>query len=93
MSQHIGNIIIIIKKQKTHITHLDLNKRCLLMYIYRNQMFLYKKYGPTGPCHIMVQQNRLTSLIKNGTHMFHTIKGPLRNPQLPLPQEEVVAHP
>ena len=56
-------------------------------------MFLYKKYGPTGPCHIMVQQNRLTSLIKNGTPKYHTIKGPLRHPQLPLPQEEVVAHP
>jgi hypothetical protein len=41
----------------------------------------------------MVQQNRLTSLIKNGTHMYHTIKVPLRHPQLPLPQEEVVAHP
>jgi hypothetical protein len=41
----------------------------------------------------MVQQNRLTSLIKNGTHKYHTIKGPLRHPQLPLPQEEVVAHP
>jgi hypothetical protein len=27
-------------------------------------MFIYKKYGPTGPCHIRVQQNRLTSLIK-----------------------------
>jgi hypothetical protein len=48
-------------------------------------MFLYKKYGPTGPCHIMVQQNRLTSLIKNGIHKYHTIKGPLRHPQLPPP--------
>jgi hypothetical protein len=62
------------------------------MYIYHNQMFLYKKYGPTGPCHIMVQQNRLTSLIKNGIHMYHTIKGPLGHPLLPLPPEEVVAH-
>jgi hypothetical protein len=27
-------------------------------------------------------------------HSIHnTIKGPLRHPQLPLPQEEVVAHP
>jgi hypothetical protein len=41
------------------------------MYIYRNQMFVYKKYGPTGPCHIMVQQNRLTSLIKNGIHISY----------------------
>ena len=52
-----------------------------------------QKYGPTSPCHILVQQNWLTSLIKNGTHMYHTIKGPLRHPQPPLPQEEVVAHP
>jgi hypothetical protein len=41
----------------------------------------------------MVQQNRLTSLIKNGTHKYPTIRGPLRHPPLPLPQEEVVAHP
>ena len=34
-------------------------------------MFLYKKYGPTGLGHIMVQQNRLTSLIKNGTHISY----------------------
>jgi hypothetical protein len=66
---------------------------CLLMYIYQNQMFLYKKYGPTDPCHIMVQQNQLTSLIQNGIHMYHTIKGPLGHPLLLLPWEEVVAHP
>ena len=52
-----------------------------------------QKIGPTSPYHIMIQ-NRLTSLIKkNGTQKYHTIKGPLRHPQLPLPQEEVVAHP
>ena len=26
-------------------------------------------------------------------YTYHTITGPLRHPQLPLPQEEVVAHP
>jgi hypothetical protein len=53
LPQHIGNIdiIIIIIKNKTHVTHLDL-KICLLMYIYNNRMFTYKKYRPFGPCHI-----------------------------------------
>jgi hypothetical protein len=40
----------------------------------------------------MVQQNRLTSLNPNGTHKYHTIRGPARQPPLLLPQEEVVAH-
>jgi hypothetical protein len=35
-------------------------------------------------------KNRLTSLSKLYTN---TIRGPLSHPQLPLPQEEVVAHP
>jgi hypothetical protein len=39
-------------------------------------MFIYKKYGPTGPCHIRVQQNRLTSLIK----MVHTYQGASKAP-------------
>jgi hypothetical protein len=54
-------------------------------------MFIYKKWahrpvpylGTTKPAH---QPNQ------NGTYKYHTIKGPLRHPQLPLPQEEV-AHP
>jgi hypothetical protein len=40
--------------------------------------------GTTKPAH---QPNQ------NGTHKYHTIRGPLRHPLLPLPQEEVVAHP
>jgi hypothetical protein len=40
--------------------------------------------GTTKPAH---QPNQ------NGTHKYHTIRGPLRHPPLPLPQEEVVAHP
>ena len=56
-------------------------------------MFKYKSiHGPAGPCHLMVQKTRLTSLSKN-TRIHNTIKGPLRHPQLPLPPEEVVAHP
>jgi hypothetical protein len=60
------------------------------MYIYRNQMFIYKNIGPLARA-TSWYKTRLTSLIKN--HIHHTIKGPLRHPQLPLPQEEVVAHP
>jgi hypothetical protein len=62
------------------------------MYIYRNQMFLYTNMGPLAHATSWYNKNRLTSLIKNGTHMYHTIKGPLGHPLLPLPQEEVVAH-
>jgi hypothetical protein len=40
--------------------------------------------GTTKPAH---QPNQ------NGTHKYHTIRGPLRHPPLPLPPEEVVAHP
>ena len=38
-------------------------------------------------------KNRLTGLSKLYTKIHHTIRVPLMHPQLPLPQEEVVAHP
>jgi len=53
-------------------------------------MFVYKNMGPPARATSRYNKNRLTSL--NDTYIYHTIKGPLRHPQLPLPQEEV-AHP
>ena len=54
------------------------------------RMFTYTKiHWPTGPCHIMVQK-LAHQPIKT---IYNTIRGPLSHPQLPLPQEEVVAHP
>jgi hypothetical protein len=46
---------------------------------------------PAGQCHTSVQ-NRLTSLY-NQKDLHDTIRVPLSHPQLPLPQEAVVAHP
>jgi hypothetical protein len=56
-------------------------------------MFTYtKKYiGPQARA-TSWYKNRLTSLSKI-VYKIHTIRGPLSHPQLPLPQEEVVAHP
>jgi hypothetical protein len=57
MSQHIGNNHHHHQKTKTHIQHLDL-KRCLLIYICRRQMFIYKNMGPLA---------RATSWYKTGS--------------------------
>ena len=55
-------------------------------------MFTYKKYGPFGPYHI--NGTKLDSpAYQKDTKIHHTIRGPLGHPQLPLPQEAVVAHP
>jgi hypothetical protein len=57
------------------------------MYIYNNRIFTYN-IGPTA---------RATSMVQKSAHQpikkVHTIRGPLKHPQLPLPQEAVVAHP
>ena len=54
-------------------------------------MISYKKiHRPAGPCHIMVQNSAHQP---NQNQYTKYIKGPLRHPQLPLPQEEVVTHP
>jgi hypothetical protein len=64
------------------------------MYIYIGTKCLYtKNMSPLARATSWYNKTRLTSLIKNNTHKYHTIRGPLRHPQLPLPQEEVVAHP
>jgi hypothetical protein len=84
LSQHIGNIDIIIIKTKTHVQHiLDPKNMYTHIYILASpaiRMFTYKKYIGS-PAY------------QKGTKMPHTIRGPLGHPQLPLPQEAVVAHP
>ena len=71
-------------------------KTCILIYIYKwafqaIQMFIYnKKYIGPQACATSWYKSRLTSLSKLYTN---TIRGPLFHPQLPLPQEKVVAHP
>jgi hypothetical protein len=96
LSQHIGNIDIIIIKNKTHVTHLDLEN--VYSYIYQGlpvhpNVYIQKNiYRPTGPCRISVQKLG-SSAYQKDTKMPHTIRVPLMHPQLPLPQEEVVNHP
>jgi hypothetical protein len=80
MSQHIGNNHHHHQKTKYSYTTFGSQTMSTHIYIYRNRMFVYKKYGPTGPCHIKVQQNRLTSLIKNGTPKYHTNHGASKAP-------------
>jgi hypothetical protein len=80
MSQHIGNNHHHHQKTKYSYTTFGSQTMSTHMYIYRNRMFVYKKYGPTGPCHIKVQQNQLTSLIKNGTPKYHTNHGASKAP-------------
>jgi hypothetical protein len=90
MSQHIGNHHHHHQKTQNSYTNIWISND-VYSYIYMTAPNVYiQKYRPTGPCHIWVQQNRLTSL--NSTYTSHTIKGPLRHPQLLLPQAEV-AHP
>ena len=56
-------------------------------------VYIHKKYfGPQARA-TSWYKNRLTSLSKQYTKYIHTIRGPLSHPQLPLPQEEVAAHP
>jgi hypothetical protein len=47
-----------------------------------------KNIGPSARATYMVQKSAHQPIKK-----VHTIRGPLRHPQLPLPQEAVVAHP
>jgi hypothetical protein len=96
LSQHIGNIDIIIIKNKTHVPHLDLKKVYTHIYIKASpaiRMFTYKKYiGPPARAASRYKKSAHQP-IKKGTKVTHTIRGPLGHPQLPLPQEAVVAHP
>jgi hypothetical protein len=98
LSQHIGNIdIIIIKTKKKHVPHLDLKNMYTHIYIYiglsgHPNVYIQKIYRPTGPCRILVYKIGSPAYQK-GTKIPHTIRGPLGHPQLPLPQEAVVAHP
>jgi hypothetical protein len=57
-------------------------------------MFTYKKIyiGPQASA-TSRYKTRLTSLSKRYTKYIYTIRVPLSHPQLPLPQEAVVAHP
>ena len=55
-------------------------------------VYIQKIHRPTGPCHISVQKIGSPDYQK-GTKIHHTIRVPLMHPQLPLPQEAVVAHP
>jgi hypothetical protein len=49
-------------------------------------------HWPTGPCHISVQTSAHQPIKK--VYTVHTyIRVPLSHPRMPLPQEEVVAHP
>jgi hypothetical protein len=53
-----------------------------------------KIHWPTGLCHISVQKYIGSPAYQNQyTKIHHTIRVPLMHPQLPLPPEEVVAHP
>ena len=57
------------------------------------RMFTYKKYiSPPARATYRYKQSAHQP-IKKGTKVPHTIRGPLGHPQLPLPQEAVVAHP
>jgi hypothetical protein len=57
-----------------------------------SKMFTYTKiHRPVGPCHIMVQKSAHQPIKTSIQYMIN--QGPLSHPQLPLPQEEVVAHP
>jgi hypothetical protein len=71
-------------------------KTCLLIYIHGplkaiQNVYIHHKYISPQARATSWYKTRLTSLIK--INIQNTIKGPLRHPQLPLPQEEVVAHP
>jgi hypothetical protein len=58
-----------------------------------SKIFTYtKKYIGPQACATSWYKNRLTSHSKT-VYTIHTIRGALSHPQLPLPQEEVVAHP
>jgi hypothetical protein len=73
------------------------SKKYVYSYIYiglsgHPDVYIQKIYQPIGSGHISV--HKISSLAyQKGTKMPHTIKGPLGHPQLPLPQEVVVAHP
>jgi hypothetical protein len=76
MSQHIGNNHHHHQKIKILIYNIWISND-VYSYIYISEPNVcIQKYGPTGPCHIRVQQNRLTSLIK----MVHTNQGASKAP-------------
>jgi hypothetical protein len=98
LSQHIGNIDIIIINTKTHVQHIWIQKICILIYIYIGlsghlNVYIQKNISAHRPVPHLGTKNRLTSLSKRYTKIHHIIRGPLGHPQLPLPQEAVVAHP
>jgi hypothetical protein len=94
LSQHIGNIDIIIIKHKNTCTTFGSQKICLLIYISHPNVYNKKYIGP--PAHAASRYKKLAHQpieSKRYTKIHHTIRGPLGHPQLPLPQEAVVAHP
>jgi hypothetical protein len=96
LSQHIGNIDIIIIKTKTHVHHiLDLKNMYTHIYIGLSghpNVYIQKIHRPTGPCRITVQKSAhqpIKKVYKNTSYN----QGASNAPPAAPPSEEVVAHP
>jgi hypothetical protein len=98
LSQHIDRINIININTKNTCKHIWISKKVYThIYIKASpaiRMFTYNKNTLAHrPVPHLGTKIGSPAYQKQYTKYIHTIRGPLAHPQLPLPQEEVVAHP